>query len=258
MVEVSPPSSWALERFGDAAQPLRRAIPAALQEAHRRALAAHLGSELETHDAYGVSLAVIQHLVMAEYLRAINGARTIRPPRSRYELVVISNNVVLYPGATQRTPRSRSAKARLRQPVSELRKDLLALGAEASPPESQLTFEQANIDESELLAEFEAEKAALAELAEYARLVVIAYASSPGAGVLRSLWGDAELQDETRGILTWHEKEPLPRTDPGFGTGDTKGGAPRPVRPSPHSQTLPGDGSTTRRWRSRRSASSHR
>jgi hypothetical protein len=159
--QPSPVSSWAQERFGSAAPQLRWSIPAALHAAHRRALAAHLASKLETNDAYGIPLAVIQHQEMVARLESVEGVRTIRPKGSRYALVRIGN-VVLYPWRYASDAQTPVEQASLRQPVSALRKDLFTLGT--SEPDSQLTLDHADIDDAVLEELWEAERDALVQL----------------------------------------------------------------------------------------------
>lgn len=208
MTELSPPSPWARQRFGAAAQPLRAAIPLALQEAQRRALAAHLAGELESRDAYGGPLAVMQHEELARHTMGIDGVRTVKPPsHSRYRLVVVGD-VVLYPWRYASDARD-FERAQLRRPVSELRKDLLAL-TEEPPPPPEWTLDQAELTEDERMAEYEDEKALRRDLVEAGRTVLIAYASNPESGLLRVVWGDAELVDDERGTLRWTHPEDLP------------------------------------------------
>jgi hypothetical protein len=231
MAELSTPSVWSRQRFGEAARPLRRAIPAALAEAHRRALTAHVGSELtKTTRAYGMPLADIQHEVMVQYAGAVEGARMVHPRHSQYELVVV-NSVVLYPWKYA-TDGTRVQDARLARPVSDVRRNLLGFGDPT--PSGALTFEQADLDEDELQAQWEAERAVLEELADSARVVTIPYASNPKAGILWAGWGDAELVDPQRGQLHWHHLEPLPPADPSYhADGRTTPRTPVPPVPDP-------------------------
>jgi hypothetical protein len=225
--ELPEPSAWAQQRFGtDAAKTLRRVIPAGLQEAHRRALSAHLGSELSTQDAYGIPLAVIQHQVLVDAVQeALPDARRIQPPNSRYELAMI-NNVVLYPWRYAADTAASVENARLRKPVSELRKALLTLHSDGLP--AQLTLDQAHFDE----ADFAEAHAVATQLSETARLVLIAYASNTNSGLLRAVWGDAELLDIDQGALFWHHMELLPPPD----ADSAAGPASRP-RPAPQPST---------------------
>jgi hypothetical protein len=193
---MSAVSGWARERFGEAAGPLREAIVTALAEAHRRALSAHVGSELRrTTRAYGMPMADIQHDVMVEYAGEVDGAEVFHPGGGQYRLVRV-RGVVLYPWryAADSTP---VREARMRHPVSDVRRHLLGGG---QPPNVQLSLDDIDGGDPELLT----------ELVASGQVVTVAYASSPGAGILRAYWGEAELVDGQRGELVWHHLEELP------------------------------------------------
>jgi hypothetical protein len=210
-VEQHEVSRWARERFGAAAAPLRTAVAAALAEAHRRALSAHVGSELRrTTRAYGMPMADIQHDAMVEFVGAVDGAEVIHPIGGQYRLVRV-RGVVLYPWryAADATP---VREARMAHPVSDVRRHLLGAGQQASI--------QLSLDE---FLEGGGDPEVLSALAEAGQVVTVAYASSPGAGVLRAYWGDAELVDSQRGVLLWHHLEELPAAPPVAGEADARG-----------------------------------
>ena len=192
-----PVSAWARERFGTAAAALRHAIAQALAAAHRRALSAHVGSELRrTTRAYGMPMADIQHDAMVEFAGVVEGAEVFHPAGGQYRLVRV-RGVVLYPWryAADTTP---VREARMRYPVSDVRRHLLGGG---QPPNLQLSLDDIDgTGDPELLT----------ALAQAGQVVTVAYASNPGAGVLRAYWGDAELVDGQRGLVIWHHLEELP------------------------------------------------
>lgn len=207
MDRSSGPSRWARERFGDAAEVLRREIPVALRRAHERALRAHLGLGVKTNEAYGL-IWVAQHEELVAGLRRcdIDGFRVIRPKGARYELAVIGE-VVLYPWRYADETRRPLADARME--LSEVRRTLLALAEE--PVAAQLSLEEAQLEAAELDAAYEADRQALLQLAAGVGLVTIAYASNPHAGILRIEWGEAR-QGDADGHLVWKYREALPAT----------------------------------------------
>ena len=223
------PTVWARERFGDAAGDLAKAVARAIHQAHGRALAAHFSGGLTSNDAYGVTLHVAQYEELVAECGALPGV-SIRKPRDvlgRFDLVVRDEPpVVLYPwryATDQSVPRDR---AKLRPPVSDLRKSLLSLSASALL--GQLTLEQGAIDPEELEAQIAEEQALLDQLASLGQVVTVAYASNPGGGIFELGWGDAELVNEKTGEVQWRYWEQLP--PPG---DQAAGGSPRkPVAPA--------------------------
>lgn len=207
-----PASEWARERFGTAAQALRRAVAEALLAAHRRALSAHVGSELQrTTRAYGMPMADIQHDAMVEFAGAVEGAEVFHPIGGQYRLVRV-RGVVLYPWryAADTTP---VREARMRHPVSDVRRQLLGGG--------QGGHQQLSLDDLDDSGDPEL----LSALTEAGQVVTVAYASNPGAGILRAHWGDAELVDGQRGLVVWHHLEELPLAGAGESTVDGAGAA---------------------------------
>lgn len=213
-------SSWAQGRFGVAAGDLTRAVTLAIHQAHGLAMDAHISSTLRSNDAYGATLHVTQYEQVVEFARDIPGVSIRRPTdvRCRFELVVVDDPpVVLYPWryATDRTtPRE---KAKLRQPVSDLRKTLLVLTANTIS--GQLTFDQAELDHDQLEVELAEEEAVLAQLAEFGQVVTIGFASNPGGGIFDLGWGEAELVDENTGEVKWRHWEQLPPANQAGGAG---------------------------------------
>jgi hypothetical protein len=219
-------SSWSQKRFGDAAIELQRAIPAALQAAHERAHAAHQAMGLTANDVYG-QIWQTQHEELIKRLRLVEGVHLIRPKGARYHLAIAGeHNAILYPWRYGNDLRSSVDEARMR--MSEVRRNLLELNPDV--PDRQLSIEQAGKTEEEMLAEYKEINTVLQEMATAGRMVLIAYASNPQAGILRAYWGDATQADED-GRLRWSHREELPL--PGLAEGGTDiGGAPlRPVPP---------------------------
>ena len=225
---------WARERFGDAAGDMAQAIARAIHQAHGRALAAHSSGGLTTNDTYGVTLHVAQYEELVAECADLPGV-SIRKPRDvlgRFDLVVRDEPpVVLYPwryATDQSVPRDR---AKLRPPVSDLRKSLLSLSAGTLP--GQLTLDQGAIDPEELEAQLADDQELLDQLARLGQVVTVAYASNPGAGIFDLGWGDAELVNEKTGEVEWLYWEQLPTPGDQAATGS-------PCRPA---VPVSGDGS---------------
>lgn len=221
------PSEWEAERFGDMALPLRGAIWRGLEAAHQRALAAHKGSGLDTNDAYGLMWLIQNPEVVKAVEKVVPGARRIKPLRARYELIVVGD-IILYTWRFSDDAYSPLESAKMT--LSKTREHLLALTP--SIPD-QLTFDHADLSEEELDAEFQDLQAFLDDAVEAGRMVVVAYASNPHAGVLRVYWGDASKADD-QGRLNWSHFEEIPSPVDLGETGDTgfNGTTLRPAVPS--------------------------
>lgn len=219
MPAYTPPSVWALERFDAAASVLRAQVPAALRAAHGRARAAHVGSGLETNDAYGGTLWLIQHEELIACANAIGTASVIRPPGSRYSLLVV-NGVVLYPWRYAADRTTQIEDARLREPVSELRRTLFgALTPSVVATQEPTLFDDVGDEEARAVA-VAAERDAAEPTSRYARMVLIAYASNPQGGILAAEWGDASLLDDGRVRWAYHEPLPLHLSQEGGAAAD--------------------------------------
>lgn len=204
-------SRWAEARFGASAADLALTVPAAIRRAHQRAMDAHAAAELETNDTYGVTLHVAQHEELVRLARGIEGV-AIRKPKdvsaSRFSFVVVDETaVVLYPWRYATDRRTEREQAKLRTPVSGLRKTLLTLAPREIGP--QLTLDDLERGYADLEAELAEERAALEQLRRFGRVVAIGYASNPSAGLFDLGWGDLDLVDEASGEVTWPRWEPF-------------------------------------------------
>jgi hypothetical protein len=203
-------SAWAQERFGEIADDLARAVARAIYQAHDVAMAAHIGGGLQSNDTYGVTLHVAQYEQLATETGSLPDVSIRKPKgvRGRFDLVVVEGcRVVLYPWRYATDKAVLREKARLRPPVSDLRKTLLALNENTI--DGQLTLEQAEVDWEHLADELAEEQAMLDELARLGRVVTVAYASNPGVGVFDLGWGEVELIDEETGRVMWRYWEQL-------------------------------------------------
>ena len=214
------PSAWAEARFGTTAGDLTRAVTLAIHRAHGLALDAHISSTLSSNDAYGATLHVTQYEQLVDLARDIPGVSIRRPTdvRCRFELVVLDDPPVVFYPWRYATDNSRPREAaRLRQPVSDLRKTLLSLNA--STVCGQLSFDQAERDYSQVEAELAEEEAILAQLEQFGRVVTIGYASNPGGGIFDLGWGELDLVDESTGEVRWRHWEPLRPAEEADGAG---------------------------------------
>lgn len=230
-MRVPEPSEWARKRLGDAAADLQRLVPLAVQRAHDLALAAHLAGTLRTNDTYGSTLLVTQHEQLVEFTRDVSGVVARKPLNvgGRFEFAVLdSTATVLYPWRYATDSHTRRQDAKMRKPLSELRKTMLALAPRSV--DAQLTLDQANLEPEDLQAQIEEEQAVLEQLAEFGQVVTVGFASNP-MGIFALGWGDAELVDEKTGAVAWHHWEPFSAAGPA--TGESDGGArPSPIRPA--------------------------
>ncbi|WP_348652226.1 hypothetical protein [Streptomyces sp. 71268] len=148
----------------------------------------------QTLEAYGHGLYAVQYEELAAGLSGLGEAvrmqgRTMMLVRGRliYPLRYAKKDV---PVTTARLPRS-----------SGFRADLIR--RHGPPPMQQaLDLGLGELDDSEVHPDLEL-------LPEDVRLVLVAYACSMEAGVMRVEWGSAELRREDR-YLVWHRHEPLP------------------------------------------------
>ena len=206
---------WARRRFGDVAGDLGQAVAAGIQEAHRLALLAHLGSELSTNDAYGSTLMVTQHEQLIAATVDVPGVVARKPTgvKSRFPYVVVEDvSVVLMPWRFTNNRATRRVDATMSTPVSHLRKTLLSLGAGAQAV-TQLVLEQSTLDDGQLEAQLAEEQEVSAQLASFGRVVTVAFGSNPTDGLFELGWGDAELISADTGHVYWHSWELLPAAE---------------------------------------------
>jgi hypothetical protein len=190
------PSEWATARFGTDAESVAVAVVAGLHEAHGRALRAHAGGGLKTADAYGIVWLAATEEILAR-IAGIEGASRIKPDRARYTLGVVNHNVI-YPVRIATDLRKPPTQAKLR--TSGVRMDLFSLAPNPTPTPLTL-FDDWTVD-----AEQEYTLKDVEDLGE-ARLVLVAYVSSPDGGLLAAWWGEAALLED--GQLKWKYRESL-------------------------------------------------
>ncbi|MFJ6999143.1 hypothetical protein ACIQWY_04065 [Streptomyces albidoflavus] len=186
---------WAKETFGEVAGALADAIPACLTRAHERARNGHQGVHTQTLEAYGHGLHAVQYEELAAGLEHLPGATAVRL-QARTVMIVAGN--VIYPIRYAKTDVPVTA-ARLRR-ATGLRADLIRRHG-PEPMQGELDLGLEDLEEPEAHRD-------LGQLPPEVGLVLVAYACSMNAGVMRLEWGAAELRREDR-YLIWHHHEPL-------------------------------------------------
>nr|WP_308117957.1 hypothetical protein [Streptomyces buecherae] len=148
----------------------------------------------QTLEAYGHGLYAVQYEELAAGLSELGEA-----VRMQGRTMMLVRGHLIYPlrYAKKDVP---VTTARLRRAFG-FRADLIR--RHGPPPMQQaLDLGLEELDDSEVHPDLEL-------LPEDVRLVLVAYACSMEAGVMRVEWGSAELRREDR-YLVWHRHEPLP------------------------------------------------
>lgn len=221
-------SRWVVDRFGDAAPELARAVPEAIWRAHERALAAHIAAEEKHNDAYGNGLATYQHEELLDLTEQVPGLKTAKGShgRSRFELLVVTDtNVALWPLRFANDHKTGHANAKMRT-VSDYRRGLLTLATPSYGRDGQLSFDDIDVDEAAADAARAEEDAMLEQLKRFGSVVTIGFSCNPG-GMFELGWGDCELIDDESRRIFWSHWENLSRPGPGAGHGELR----VPLRP---------------------------
>lgn len=208
--ETAEPSWWARDRFGAAASELVEAVTAGVHHAHALALDAHLAGTLRSNDTYGYTLRVTVPEQLVQFTSQIPGVVARKPTgvRSRFPYVLVEETqVVLLPWRYATDVSVRRIDAKLPAPISDLRKTMLGLTAQAG--HVQPTLDEVDLEAEELNAQIAEERDLLAQLRRQGAVVTVAFASNPSNGVIGLGWGDAELTDVNSGEVTWHHWEEL-------------------------------------------------
>lgn len=208
--ETAQPSQWVSERFGAAGSELAEAVREGVHHAHALALDAHLASTLKSNDAYGYTLRVTVPEQLVKFASQIPGVVARKPMgvRSRFPYVLVEETqVVLLPWRYASDVAVRRLDTKLQAPISDLRKTMLSLSAQAG--HVQPTLDEVDLEVEELDALIAEDRDLLSQLRRRGSVVTVAFASNPVNGVIGLGWGDAELTDANTGELTWHHWEEL-------------------------------------------------
>lgn len=228
------PSEWFINHFGDHSLPVMQALVAAGRAAHERSLEAKTGSKLKTNDAYGATfwLSLPQELVT--HLAFLPEAELLHPHRSRYDLIVFRDTVVLpvKMGADSTGPDN------IKLRPSAVRQRLFRLEKRDSAMQT-LDFDEFDFGQD----------TAATDSGSASSLALVAFDCTARGGLQHIYVGDAIMMND--GAVIWTYKEELPLAAL---TGDTSSltlisdqSAPRFDDATPPSTVLelrtPGDGS---------------
>jgi hypothetical protein len=214
MTDKPPVSVWAQVRFGDHGQEVREAIVGALQEAVNDAQNAHVTGRSRRRFTFGWALYSRKHETLTSTLEGIDGLqfKLIKPKWSAFPLAFV-NGCLLLPFRYATDTKTSIWEARVTQKhVSDTMHALFGRFTQAQYLQGDLFADDPVVeeDESDVLG------AALQELPDSTRLVLIAFACNEQAGLLNAWWGEGELSD-TQGHVRWHgapEQLRLPAESP--------------------------------------------
>lgn len=196
---MSDPLTWPTTQFGeDAAATLATIFRGCLRRAHQRALAAHLSGGLGSNDLYGTGLALAQHEELARAVEecGLEGAGSVKV--LRYRLARLKN-FVFYPVRYGDSATLKASDATLRRPVSSFRRTLFAQHG-PEPAQTSIYDELDPADWGDAIFE----TAQSLGLDQDTKVITLAYAANPNAGLLRLFWGEAELTEDAH--LSWHDR----------------------------------------------------
>lgn len=200
---AKPSLPWADRIFGNDAATLRQVIVASLTAACSQSQDAQDVSRARKKYPFGSSLWTLQFQELADRIALKMPGRHRLEPLDSYPLAVVSD-YVLYPVRSVNVRSVKAKDAKVRKPVSKLRRQMFsALGPESFQPGlwPDQPAEEAAKDMRTLITRLGAD----------AHLAVISYVCDYTAGLTDIYWGDAELNLHD-GALTYHDGEDLPLT----------------------------------------------
>ncbi len=187
------PSEWFINHFEDHSVAVMKALVAAGRSAHERSLEAKAGSRLKTNDAYGATfwLSLPQELVA--HLAFLPAAELLHPHRSRYDLIVFRDTVVLpvKMGADSTGPDN------IKLRPSAVRQRLFRLEKRESAMQT-LDFEEFDLGQDSAATDF----------GSASSLALVAFDCTARGGLQHIYVGDALMM--TDGAVIWTYKEELP------------------------------------------------
>jgi hypothetical protein len=200
-VSIESNRLWADDVFGRNATDLREVIRKSLTAACVQSQNAQAQSKARKKYPFGSSLWTLQFQELED--------RMVKKFRDRVRLVALDtyslpvfDGYVLYPVRSANTKSSKAMEARVRRPVSKLRRQMYStLGPE--PIQGGLWTEQAAQETARDL------RTLMARLGPDIRLGSISYVCDYKPGLVNIYWGDAELDFRT-GQLLFHDGEELP------------------------------------------------
>jgi hypothetical protein len=192
---------WADRKFGSDAPALRRVVRKSLTAACTQSQNAQDSSRARKNHPFGSSLWTLQFQELADGIAQEFPDRHRLVELQNYSLAIV-NNHVLYPVRSV-NPRSAKAKeARVRKPVSPLRRQMFSvLGPE--PIQTALWLEQTAQETARDV------RTLMTRLGPSVHLVTISYVGGYKNGLVDIYMGDAELNARD-GSLIYHDGEGVP------------------------------------------------
>ncbi|KXK59353.1 hypothetical protein AWW66_24735 [Micromonospora rosaria] len=204
--DAGDPSDWSVRRFGPTlAGALRRQVPAALHRAVELARGAREASELDTDHAFGPVRWKQQYEALHEYLRELPDVTDVHPPGAQVRVTICRDNLLL-PWRYAKRGDVDMRDVRPGRDLSRLIRDLLILfGPAPRHEEPMLPMMPPTPGESR---DREPLREAVAQLAAEPQVILIGFACTSEAGLLRASWGEAALVRDSE--LEWGPVEDLP------------------------------------------------
>lgn len=203
---MAQPAPWVVDRFGeDLAAEVWHRVPMALAAAVRRAMDAHVASQMSTYHAFGSARWPLQYEELVTHLQTLPSAIPIRPARAFYQLVIVGGHVLI-PWCYGRQPGVDMRDVRPGRSLGLLARAILAnFGPEPQWRQMQLpSMPQDEEDERDVAQISEI----LANMDPRPRTIVVGYACNAQQGLLRVCCGDAALGMD--GDFHWHYHDVLP------------------------------------------------
>lgn len=197
MADLPDPSPWFAEHFGEHSQRVMLALANAGRAAHERSLDAKAGSQLSTNEAYGAFWVILPEEVVT-HLAFLPGREVVRPPGSRYDLVVFEG-VLVFPA---KCGRGSSGADRIKLGQSQFRSRVFSLQEDSAlSKQEQLDFDfglEGDLNTAIKDGSF----------GSATRVCFVAYDASARGGLQHVYVGDATL--DSSGLVTWQYREELP------------------------------------------------
>lgn len=193
---------WALETFGADGVQIRELVPEIIQECHEKLANAQLEADMVHQGVYGQ----VWRRCLVEFSRQLGQlptAERIAVPRAGYSLVRFGN-VVIFPWRYSREPGVEIGSKKFA--VSDARVSIFHTAGGPGLEQLPLDFPHPELTPEELELIDAQQKALREAMTTYARIVVVAYASSQH-GLHNMMWGEATLDSE--GFLTFATSESL-------------------------------------------------
>ncbi|MFC0532811.1 hypothetical protein [Phytohabitans kaempferiae] len=202
---MAQPAPWVIDRFGDKlAAELWHRVPMALAAAVRRALDAHVASQMNTNHAFGSARWPLQYEELVTHLQALPNAMPIRPTRAFYQLIIVGGHVLL-PWHYGKQAGVDMREVRPGKSLGLLARSILAhFGPEPRYQQMPLPSMPKDDDEPDVAQISEI----LANMNPPPKTIVVGYACNAHQGLLRVCLGDAALGMD--GEFQWYHCDALP------------------------------------------------